>query len=135
MLNPLPAKKASTRSLDLFNLVTFTIGAKAANTINVACQLKDAKGRVLRQVAHVRAYLSDVSTGASLTPTATTSALAIGTNGALVNIPVAGKVVDVLSDAQGRFDLNLIQTASPLTYYMAVHMPDGSVSMSNAIVF
>jgi hypothetical protein len=97
--------------------------------------LKDAKGRVLRQVAHVRVHLSDVSTGASLTPTATTSALAIGTNGALVNIPVAGKVVDVLSDAQGRFDLNIIQTASPLTYYMAVHMPDGSVSMSNAIVF
>jgi hypothetical protein len=135
MLNPLPAKKASTRSLDLFNLVTFTIGTKAANTINVACQLKDAKGRVLRQVAHVRVHLSDVSTGAGITTTATTSALAIGTNGVIVNIPVTGKVVDVLSDAQGRFDLNLIQTASPLTYYMAVQMPDGSVSMSNAIVF
>lgn len=135
MVYPRSARHAITRSFELFNLVSFTIGTKAANTINVAGQLKDAKGRVLARAAHLRVHLSDAITGATLTATVTTSALAVQTRGVILNIPVTGKVVDLITDTQGRFDLNVIQTATPVAYYLAVHMPDGSLVVSSVIQF
>jgi hypothetical protein len=134
-LNPLPAKSAAARAWELFNLVTFTIGTKSVNTINVAVQLKDAQGKAIAQVAAATFYLSDSADGHTLTATATTSALAIGTNGVLLNIDVTGKMGRVISDASGRFDLNLIQSASPVTEYLVVVMPDGSISVSGAITW
>lgn len=134
-INPLPAKSAAARAYELFNLVTFTIGAKSVNTINVAMQLKDAHGQNIAQVAHLTVYLSDVATGAGLTATPTTSALAVGTNGSLVVIDVTGKIARFLTDASGRLDINLIQSASPVTEYLCVQMPDGTMVVSSAITW
>lgn len=133
--HPRPAKEARTYAYNRFNLAAFTIGTKSGNTINVAVQLQDANGRNIAQIVGATFYLSDNSDGHTLTATATTSALAIGTNGVLMNIDVAGKMARVITDASGRFDINVIQTASPTTYYFVVQLPDGAIVVSSAVTF
>ena len=133
MHGPKDAKFAAAKAFCAFNLASFTIGAEASHVINVAVQLKDALARALAQIGHLRFYLSDSSDGHTLTATATTSALAIGTNGVLQNIEVTGKVGVVMTDTSGRFDINITQTAAK-TYYLVLQMPDGSIVVSGAIV-
>ena len=130
-----PKKECPFLGPNAFDLVAFTIGAKSVNTINVAAQLQDAHGKSIAVPASARVFLSDASTGLGITATATTSALAIGTNGNLLLVDVTGKMCSVQSDASGRFDLNVIQSVSPTTYYMVVEMPDGSIAVSGAITF
>ena len=80
-------------------------------------------------------YLSDNSNGSTLTATATSSALAIGTNGVLMVINVTGKYCDVITNTSGQVDLNIIQTATPQAYYPVVLMPDGSIVVGPIVQF
>lgn len=132
---PQPAKQAAARAYNAFNLVTVTIGTKSVNTINVAIQLQDARGRGLAQVVHAKFYLASTSDGKTLSPTATTSALAIGTNGQLIAIDNTGLAAQVITDAFGRFDINIIQTAGGTNYYLVVCLPDGSIAISPVVAF
>lgn len=132
--NPLPAKQAAAKAYCAFNLASFTVGTEAADTINVAVVLKDARGQAVSGVKHVRVYLADLATGVDITATAPTSTLAIGTNGKIQAVEVTDKVLSILTNASGQFDLNVIQTAA-LTYYMILEMPDGSIYASGAITF
>lgn len=132
--NPRPAKDAAARAFNQFEMADFTIGAEGSDTINVAVQLKDARGRAVAVPVGAKVYLSGAATGLGL-GTATTSALAIGTNGTLLDITTTGKVCSVLSDASGRFDLNIIQTAAPITVYLVIIKPDGGLIISGAITF
>lgn len=136
MKYPQPAKQAAAYAYNAFDaLATAVIGTEGSNTINAAVQLKDARGNAVARVCHVRAYLSDLSTGLAITATATTSALAIGTNGAILQIPVTGKMVDIVTDASGRFDLNIIQTAAPVTYYLVICLPNGGIQVLGPVTF
>lgn len=132
---PRPAKQSAARAFNAFGLATFTIGAKQTNTINVAVQLLDAQGNKPAAPVVGDFYLSDNSDGSTLTATATTSSLAVGTNGVLLDILVAGKMGRILSKSDGTFDINVIQTASPTTYYFVMVMPDGSIVVSTAVTF
>lgn len=134
MSYPRPAKQAASYAYNRVGLASFTVGAKSVNTINVAVQLKDARGNNVAQVVGVQAYLATAATGIGL-GTATTSAIAIGTNGTLLDITTTGQSFDVVSDASGRFDINLIQSASPVTVYLVVIMPDGGIAVSTAITW
>lgn len=134
MKYPLPAKKAASYAYTRFEMATFTIGAEVGDTINVAAQLKDARGNAVAEVVGCKAYLSGAATGIGL-GTATTSAIAIGTNGTLLDITTTGKVFDVVTDASGRFDVNIIQTAAPVTVYLVIVKPDGGIIVSGAITF
>jgi hypothetical protein len=134
-LNPQPAKQAAARAYNTFNLAAMTVGAKVTNTINVAVQLQDARGQAVKQIGNCSFYLSDNADGSTLTATATSSALAIGTNGVLMVINVTGKYCDVITNASGQFDLNIIQTAGGTKYYPVVMMPDGSIIVGGAIQF
>lgn len=131
---PMPAKMAPTYAYNKFGIVSFTVGTKVATTINVAVQLQDVRGRNVAERVGARVYLSDASTGAGITATATTTALAVGTNGSLLAILVTGKMMEVLTDASGRFDINVIQS-STASYYMVVILPDGSIAVSTVITF
>jgi hypothetical protein len=133
--SPQPAKQAASRAFCTFGLAAFTIGTKSSNTINVAVQLQDNRGQAIQQIGYCDVYLSDNADGTTLTATALTSNIVIGTNGVIIQTTVTEKAVAVISNKSGQFDLNLIQTASPQTYYMVVCMPDGSVVVSNAITF
>jgi hypothetical protein len=135
MSYPQPARQSATRAFNAFNLVAFTIGVKAANIINVAVQLKDARGNNVSGVCAVKAYLSDSADGHTITATVPTSNLAVHTNGVIVGSLTTNKVVELITDASGRFDLDITQTASPVTYYLVVVLPDGSTVISAPIVF
>lgn len=132
---PQAAKQAAAYAYCLFNMVTFTIAAKATNTIKVTLQLKDARGQVLSRIAHLRMWLSDNADGSTLTATATTSALAVAAKGLLLFVDVTGKMASFVTDATGALDINLIQTDTTKSYYLCVQMPDGSVSISPVIAF
>lgn len=114
---------------------SFTIGTEATNVINVAVQLKSDKSQAsLAARRNVRVYLSGASTGATVVGTAPTGGAAIGTNGAVIAAITAGKVLDIVTDASGRFDLNITDTGTP-TFYMVVVMPNGRLVVSSAITF
>lgn len=133
--SPGPAKWSPFRAWNAFNRAAFTIGAKVSTTINVAMQLQDARAQSVAEICHCRFYLSDNSDGSTVTATATTSALAIGTNGALEGILTTGKVCDVITNALGQVDLNIIQSASPVTYYPVLVKPDGAIIVGGAVTF
>lgn len=133
-MNLSPAKKAPFRAACAFDRATFTIGTEGTDTINVAVVLKDARNKAVTGPLHCEFYLSANADGSTLTPTATTSALAIGTNGVLELITITGKAGKVITTATGTFDINLIQTATP-TYYLVIKLPDGSIFVSSAITF
>lgn len=133
---PLPAANAAAKAYNAFNRATFTIGAEAANVINVAVQLAEAKaGRNVGQRCVLKCYLADNADGHGLTATVPTSTVAIGTNGEKLAALVTDKAFLILTDASGRFDLNLTQTAAPVTYYLVVVLPDGSLTISSAITY
>lgn len=131
----LPKKQAAAFGPGSFDLAAFTIGTKSVNTINVAVQLKDAHGNNIAQPVNCKAYLSDSATGLGITGTPATSAIAIGTNGYILATLVTEVMVDVLTNAAGQFDLNLIQTASPTTEYLVLILPDGNILVSGAITW
>ena len=134
-MNPRPAKFAPFKASTFYNLIAFVIGAKAANAINVALQLQNAQGKSISGVAHVEAYLSDNADGSTLTATVPTSTTVIGVNGKILVVGVTDKVFTLITDSSGRVDLTFTQTASPVTYYLVVRMPDGSLVVSGAVTF
>src|SRR5438105_521520 len=111
MPSPQPAKQSAAKAYNAFNLASFTIGAKASNTINVAVQLKGARGENVGQICLPDAYLSDNADGSTLTATVPTSTLAVGTNGVIIGVGSTNKAVRLLTNSSGQFDLNIIQTA------------------------
>jgi hypothetical protein len=129
-------KYEAIRELQNLHLdAAFTIGVEASNAINVAVQLKSDKSQAAITVRRqVRAYLSGVSTGATVVGSAPSGGAAIGTNGAIIASITANKVFDIVTDASGRFDLTLTETSTP-TFYLVVVMPNGRLVISGAITF
>lgn len=134
-LNPLPAKSAAARAYNVFGMVTYTIGAEAANVIRVTGQLKDNRGQAIAQVAPVKVYLASDAAGTTITATAPTSTLAIGTKGTILTVEVTDKMLLLATAADGIFNLDITQTAAPVTYYLVAIMPDGSLAISSAITY
>jgi hypothetical protein len=134
-LNPQPSKYAAARAYCNWDRAVFTVGAKNTNTINVALQLQDSRAQTPLAICPVKVYLSANADGSTLTATATTSALAIGTNGVLLDITTTGKVCDIITNAAGQADLNIVQTAGGTTYYLVVVKPDGGIVTSPVISF
>lgn len=114
------------------NNASFVIGAEAANAITVAIQLKDGLKDVAQRVA-LTAYLSADANGDSLTSLATPT-FAAGTDGVVATL-VSGKVVQLVSEADGDIDLVITYTTGAGTVYLVLIMPDGSLKVSNAITF
>lgn len=111
---------ATTWSTQLSGAPTFTIGAEGSNIINVACQLKDATGTNPTSRRCVYVYLSDDAEGDGISGTALTSAMAIGTNGTIIEVMTAALSAMVTTNATGAFDLNLTYTTGAHTYYLIV---------------
>jgi hypothetical protein len=114
--------------------VGFTIGAEAANVINVALQLKDANGDDLNERANVAAYLSADANGDAIAATAPDGGVAVGTDGLAIPV-VASKAFLLTSESDGDVDLNLTHAAGALTLYLIVVLPTGVLKASGAITF
>jgi hypothetical protein len=87
---------------------TFTVGAEAVDVINIAVQLKDSNGVALAAKHVVRAWLSDTA-GAALSGTPPSGTVVIGTNGVIVASLTAKTHLVIITDASGRFDLNITE--------------------------
>lgn len=127
---PGPAKDAAARAFCAANLAAFSIGTPGGGLVNVAVTLQDAQGVSPGQRVSLPFYLASTATGDTITPSAAT--IAIGTKGGPLLQIVSGKAYHVVSDANGQFDINI--TATGVTYYLVLIMPDGSLVISSAIV-
>lgn len=114
---------------------TITVGAEATNVIKVTIQLKDSRGSNLAVRGRVGMYLSDDAAGDSLIGTVTSGAVAIATNGVLIdNGNVAKKSFLLTSEANGLIDVNITE-AGVKTLYAVVVLPNGKLKVSGAITF
>lgn len=115
---------------------TITVGAEAADSINVAIQLFNdaAKSTECTGVSVVTAILSDSASTAVPCTTAPDGDIAVGTDGAILTEHVADKVFVLESEADGDIDLDIGEAAGG-TWYLHVILPDGAVEVSDAITF
>jgi hypothetical protein len=111
--------------------VTFTVGAEATNVVNVSGQVKNSAGDA---VAGVRTLQLGLFTTAAAVAYSTTNytTIAIGTNGALVEL-VADKRIEVRTDSDGAFDIDVTLSSGAATSYLAQLKPDGTVVSSDVI--
>lgn len=114
--------------------VTFTIGAEAANAINVGLQLTDANGDDLDEIGTVFAFLSAASTGIGVAGTAPDTSVAIGTDGAILKEHTTKLVWTLQSESDGDIDITITDTTTG-TWYLAVVLPSGQTVVSDAITF
>lgn len=112
---------------------TFAVGVEGTNAINVAIQLQDANYADLSQRAALQWYLSDDANGDTLTATAPSSGIAIGTDGLLIE-HTNNKAGTVVSESDGDIDVTLTE-AGVVTWYLVLVLPDGSLAVSGAITF
>lgn len=114
---------------------TFTIGAEAADVINVAGQLTDAMGKNVSGSRGLQIYLSANDDGSTLEGTSATLSLAIGTDGLLMEEITDGKFT-LVTESTGAFDIDVTETVGANTFYLVLIMPTtGALVISSAITF
>lgn len=113
---------------------SFSIGAEAADVITVAVQLKDAHGNDLAAKYVVSAFLSDAADGDGVVATAASGGIAAGTDGAILEQAVTGKMVVAQCEADGDLDLAITHSGAK-TCYLCIIMPNGKTVISSAITF
>ena len=114
---------------------TITVGAEAANVINVAIQLTGQDGADLGAVGNVVAYLSDAATGVGITAGVPDGGVAIGTDGAVLVSHVTNAMWTLNSEVDGDIDLDITDTTGTPTWYLCVILPTGETKVSDAITF
>lgn len=117
-----------------FDLVTFTIGAEATNVIKVTATLKTPRNKALAERVGVRAWLTQNATTKVVAGTAPSGTVVIAAKGAIIVSPTAKLVHDLITDANGEFDLNITE-AGAATWYLVVQLPSGETVVSGAITF
>lgn len=129
-----PQTFVNANSTKVPSKVSFTVGAEAANVINVAIQLQGADDVDIDGKAAVQMYLSSDSAGVTIEGSGPDS-WAIGTDGIFIanggDSLISGLLV---SEADGDIDMNLTHAGAD-TFYMNVITPDGAVHTSGAITF
>lgn len=132
-MNRGPAKNSPFRAACLVGAAVITVGVEATNVINVSILLKDDNYAAVAERAGISAYLSDDANGDSLTASAPSGGIVIGTNGLLIP-QVTNKAFSLTSESNGSIDLNITEAGTP-TFYLVLVMPDGHLVVSGAITF
>lgn len=109
--------------LQTANDVTVAVAAGAANGMLVTVQSAKA------EVQQLDLYFSDAATGIGLTAAAFSGSL-VASTGAIKDTPTAKKSFVVTTDATGKFEGTLTDTAKTATAYTVVVTPDGSLVVS-----
>lgn len=130
-----PASYSSFQSAGVFDYAVFTVGAKVSTAINVAVQLQDANANNVLVPVHLKAYLSDNADGSTITATTPSGGVVIGTNGLILDTPVASKVFNcVVNNLTGKIDLTITQSSTH-TFYLVIVGPMGNLFVSGPIAF
>lgn len=111
---------------------TVTVGAEGGNAILVTVQLTDGLGKPLAAKHLVDVWLSD-TTGAALSATAPSGTVVPSVAGVIVASLTAKTHLKVISDATGKFDLNITE-ATAKSYYVNVAV-NGQVVASQVVTF
>lgn len=111
---------------------SFTIGAEAANVINVVVQLVDGYGTDMAERSVVDYYLSSDTNGDTLAADPGTTA--IGTDGTILVEYTDDLVGKAISEADGDIDFNVTHTGTS-TFYLNIVLPNGKKKTSAAITF
>lgn len=127
------SKNAPFEAANLVDIISFTVGADAGTTVNVALVFKNPNGEVIAQRGAVEAYLSDDANGDSIAASAPSGGVAIGTNGLAIPV-VTSKAWLLTSESNGLLDLTITE-AGAATWYLIVRLPNGKLTASGAIVF
>jgi len=122
--------KIGATLLSSVDSITFTVGAEAANTINVALQLVDADSADAAVALNLPWYLSADAAGQTI-GVAHSSAPAIGTDGLLVT-ELAFLSGRLTFEADGDADIDFLDTGTG-TVYLCVVLPTGELAISGAI--
>jgi hypothetical protein len=110
-----------------------TVGTESSNVVNVAVQFQDASGTDMAEACYATLYFSDDAAGQTLATTAVDT-VAVGTDGTIIKEVTAGKVYEVVSEADGDLDLNLTQDGAD-TLYLQLVGPDGTLKTSSVITW
>lgn len=113
--------------------VTFTIGAEAANVINVAMQFTDHDGDDMAVPCQALVYTSSDSAGQTLRDPPATDTV-VGTDGTILVTHGTRNVKLCVSEADGDLDLNITDASGAQTYYLNVCF-GGRVFTSDVITF
>ena len=104
----------------------------AGETINVALQLKDALDSDIATPMVVRVWLS--SDDAGETPAAAGTSVAIGTDGSIIETLTAATSFDILSEADGDIDIDVVHDAAE-SLYLNVAIPGQKIHTSLALTW
>ena len=115
--------------------VAFTVGAEAADVINVALQLRGegaggAQGGDVNEPITLDAYISDDVNGATLAA-AHSGGAAIGTDGLMIET-TANQVFKLTCETDGDVDIDFTEVGAK-TAYLIVVLPNGDHAVSGAI--
>lgn len=120
------SRKRSPYSTVLADAVSVTLTTEAADARTATIQLKNG-GANLAEVAVIKAYLSDVSTGIGICATAPTGNVVIGASGVILTTEVTDKVWSLITNATGAVALTITESGAK-TFYLCVVLSDGSIS-------
>lgn len=123
-MNKVPRARSPFMS-QAFENITWTVGAEAANAIDVTVKLTDANGKALAVRGCLFCYLSDDANGDSLAAAAPSGGWAIQTDGLQIPV-VTGKAAFYTSEANGQFKVRITEATAKSFWVVAV-MPDGSL--------
>lgn len=105
--------------------MNFAIAQGATSNITlVTMQLADKNNNPMAEdggnCTVLDVYLSDSAVGAGITATTASGAVAAGSKGAVLATPTASKMLRVVTDVNGVFQLSITDTAKTLFYVCAV---------------
>lgn len=105
-----------------------------ANITLVTIQAEDKNGQPIAQQVALDVYLSDSATGAGITASTASGAVAAGASGIDLADVTAKKFKRVLTDANGKYVLSITDTVKTGFYVCAVNPSTGVVSVSRQLV-
>jgi len=113
-----------------------TVGAFTAtsSTINVAVQINQGdNSTAVAEAVAFDLYLSSDSAGQTV-DAAPSGGFAVGTDGTIITEHVANVYAKCITEADGDFDIDLVDTAAAATYVNVV-LPSGQIVTSSALSF
>lgn len=128
----LRTQKVGAQNINAVADVNFTVGAEAANVINVVCQAVDADGNDVDEQVALPYYLSADGNGDSI-GTVHSTVPAIGTDGLLVpSGGDSGLTGLAVFETDGDLDIDFEDTGTG-TVHLCFVLPTGDVAISGAI--
>lgn len=112
---------------------TIAVGDAHADTVAATIQLKDFEGNNLTVPAAVKAYLSEVATGLTVSSVTLTSDLTTSVGDSVVI--TTKKAYLLLSNASGVITMSISYTTQSDDLYLVVVMPNGKKVVSSKFEF